>query len=153
METVIIYNCPNAGRALLCFPTPHCELDIEEIIAKDVPSGLEYVVLEKTQLPKSGIFMAAWFLSDGVLKIDTDDAHALWKKVWRKKREPILKTLDIAFMKAIETGDATRIADITSQKQELRDVTLIELPQPLPEDDIDSFSARIMEVKPACLQW
>ena len=66
--------------------------------------------------------------------VNPDKAKAIWKDKWREARKPILASLDIEFMKAVETADTTRQAEIALQKQALRDVTLTEIVGNTPEE-------------------
>ena len=63
-----------------------------------------------------------------------DKAKAIWKDKWREARKPLLASLDIEFMKAVETADTEKQAKIASQKQALRDVTLTEIVGNTPEE-------------------
>jgi hypothetical protein len=66
--------------------------------------------------------------------VNPDKAKAIWKDKWRETRKPLLASLDIEFMKAVETADATKQAEIASEKQALRDVTLTEIVGNTPEE-------------------
>jgi hypothetical protein len=66
--------------------------------------------------------------------VNPDKAKAIWKDKWREARKPLLASLDIEFMKAVETADTTKQAEIASQKQALRDVTLTEIVGNTPEE-------------------
>jgi hypothetical protein len=66
--------------------------------------------------------------------INPDKAKAIWKDKWREARKPLLASLDIQFMRAVEMGDVTRQAEIASQKQALRNVTLTEIVGNTPEE-------------------
>ena len=66
--------------------------------------------------------------------INPDKAKAIWKNKWREARKPILASLDIEFMKAVESGDLTKQAEIKAKKNELRDVTLTPIPGTTPEE-------------------
>jgi hypothetical protein len=55
--------------------------------------------------------------------VNPDKAKAIWKDKWREARKPLLASLDIEFIKAVEAGDSEKQAEIASQKQALRDVT------------------------------
>ena len=66
--------------------------------------------------------------------VNPDKAKAIWKDKWREARKPLLASLDIEFMKAVETADADKQAEIASKKQALRDVTLIEIVGNTPEE-------------------
>ena len=50
-------------------------------------------------------------------------ARDIWRDKWRIAREPLLKDLDVQFMRATEMADAGKQAEIATKKQELRDVT------------------------------
>jgi len=66
--------------------------------------------------------------------VNPDKAKAIWKNKWREARKPILASLDIEFMKAVETGNSEKQAEIASKKQALRDVTLTEIVGNTPEE-------------------
>jgi len=66
--------------------------------------------------------------------VNPDKAKAIWKDKWREARKPLLASLDIEFMKAVETADTEKQAEIASQKQALRDVTLTEITGNTPEE-------------------
>jgi len=61
-------------------------------------------------------------------------AKAIWKDKWREARKPLLASLDIEFMKAVESSDTTKQAEIASKKQALRDVTKTEIVGNTPEE-------------------
>ena len=66
--------------------------------------------------------------------INLDKAKAIWKDKWREARKPLLAFLDIEFMKAVETADTEKQAEIASKKQALRDVTQTEIVGNTPEE-------------------
>jgi hypothetical protein len=66
--------------------------------------------------------------------INPDKAKAIWKDKWREARKPLLASLDIEFMKAVESADTAKQADIAAQKQALRDVTQTEIVGNTPEE-------------------
>jgi hypothetical protein len=66
--------------------------------------------------------------------INPGKAKAIWKDKWREARKPLLASLDIEFMKAVETADAEKQAEIASKKQALRDVTQTEIVGNTPEE-------------------
>ena len=66
--------------------------------------------------------------------INPDKAKAIWKDKWREARKPLLASLDIEFMKAVETADTEKQAEIASKKQALRDVTQTEIVGNTPEE-------------------
>lgn len=66
--------------------------------------------------------------------INPDKAKAIWKDKWREARKPILASLDVEFMKAVESGDSSKQAEIAAKKQALRDVTLTPINGTTPEE-------------------
>ena len=66
--------------------------------------------------------------------VNPDKAKAIWKDKWREARKPLLASLDIEFMKAVESDDTEKQAEIASKKQALRDVTLTEIVGNTPEE-------------------
>jgi hypothetical protein len=66
--------------------------------------------------------------------VNPDKAKAIWKDKWREARKPLLVTLDIEFMKAVESADTGKQAEIASKKQALRDVTQTEIAGNTPEE-------------------
>jgi hypothetical protein len=87
--------------------------------------------LPADQLPEDRYFRDAWKLEDGELVIDVEAAKEIQRDVWRKMRKPKLDALDLEFMRAIEESDSARQAEITAEKNALRDVTETELPNDL----------------------
>jgi hypothetical protein len=61
MNQIIIY--PN-GQGGVCVVTPTPEalesMTIEEIAAKDVPQGIEYKIIDVSELPQDRTFRNAW---------------------------------------------------------------------------------------------
>jgi len=66
--------------------------------------------------------------------VNPDKAKAIWKDKWREARKPLLASLDIEFMKAVESADTAKQAEIAEQKQALRDVTKTEIVGNTPEE-------------------
>jgi hypothetical protein len=66
--------------------------------------------------------------------VNPDKAKAIWKDKWREARKPLLATLDIEFMKAVESVDVEKQVEIAAKKQALRDVTNTEIVGNTPEE-------------------
>ena len=66
--------------------------------------------------------------------VNPDKAKAIWKDKWREARKPLFASLDIEFMKAVESADTAKQAEIAAQKQALRDVTQTEIVGNTPEE-------------------
>ena len=65
------------------------------------------------------------------IRINIDKAKAIKLDQLREARKPLLAALDVAFMRAVEQGDTAAQASIAAQKQALRDVTKVALPDDL----------------------
>jgi hypothetical protein len=59
----IIYPTPEGGVAVI-IPAPDCGLTIEEIAAKDVPSGAPFRIVEASDIPADRTFRNAWEFSN-----------------------------------------------------------------------------------------
>jgi len=59
MNQRIIYSTPEGGVAVI-IPAPECGLSIEEIAAKDVPAGVEYKIVDVSEIPSDRTFRNAW---------------------------------------------------------------------------------------------
>ena len=66
--------------------------------------------------------------------VNPDKAKVIWKNKWREARKPILASLDIEFMRAVESGDTEKQAEFALKKQALRDVTQTEIAGNTPEE-------------------
>jgi hypothetical protein len=84
-----------------------------------------------------------------VVEIDVDEENSIniakdiQKNRWRGRRKPLLDSLDIEFMKAIETDNKEEIRRIAGIKNELRNVTEIEMPETV--DEIMEFWPDILK--------
>lgn len=58
-----------------------------------------------------------------MIKVNMNKALEIKKGMIRAERQPKLETLDIEFMRAVEQGDTSKQAEITTKKQALRDAT------------------------------
>ena len=58
-----------------------------------------------------------------MIKVNMDKAVEIKKDMIRAERAPKLEALDVAFMRAVESGDTTKQAEIAAKKQALRDST------------------------------
>lgn len=59
MNQRVIYPTPDGGVAIL-IPIPDCGLTLEEIIAKDVPPGVPYKIINAADIPTDRTFRNAW---------------------------------------------------------------------------------------------
>ena len=59
MSQRIIYETEEGGVAVI-IPAPECGLTIEEIAAKDVPEGVNYHIVDVSEVPSDRTFRGAW---------------------------------------------------------------------------------------------
>jgi hypothetical protein len=123
----IIYQNAEGGISVII---PTGEIPIEDVIAKDVPAGVEYSVVDASDLPSDRYFRKAWRATDGGVEIDIEAAKGVQRDKWREARAPKLAALDVEFIRAMEQEDTVQLSTIATKKQELRDVTAT----PLPDD-------------------
>jgi hypothetical protein len=116
---VIIYSQDN-GRLAVCAPTG--ELPIEEVQAKDTPSGS--VIVDSSSLPNEhSEFFNAWELSGTTVTVNLLKAKAITKDRLRQERAPLLQAQDVLFQRALEANADTTA--IVAEKQRLRDITAL----------------------------
>ena len=65
------------------------------------------------------------------------------KNKWREKRKLLFFKLDVEFMISLETNDEAKKSEIISKKQQLRDVTKLEMPNTV--EEIFSFWPDILK--------
>ncbi|MFZ0615416.1 MAG: hypothetical protein WAN16_03075 [Chthoniobacterales bacterium] len=114
--------------------------DVNDCI-KDVPAETPYAIVDSLEGVDNDYF-DGFVYSEGEAVADIAACKSIHLDKFRAARKPKLQKLDVDYMKAIETEDSVKAAEIAVQKQELRDVTKIPLPDTLPE---------IKETWPSCL--
>lgn len=65
------------------------------------------------------------------IRININKAKAIKLDQFRIERKPLLESLDVAYMRALEAGDLIEQESIKAKKQALRDVTKVDLPDDL----------------------
>lgn len=134
MNKVIITR--SDGSIAILHPTSEAT---EKTIERDALNTPDYVshreLTPEEELPVDRVFRNAWVDMGKNLAIDIDKAKKIKQDIFREARKPLFEELDIAYMRADEAGDAKLKQNIVFQKQLLRDVTGLELP-----DDIQTLS-------------
>ena len=125
MAKIIAYN--HEGGLGIIIPVLDDESKINEFASKNIQIGVEYIIIDNSELPSDQTFRYALEVSNGI-KFNSDKAKAIWKNKWREARKPKLEALDVEFMKAVELGQVDKQAEIGAKKQALRDVTNTEIP-------------------------
>ena len=135
-QVIVFQNFETAGICIL-HPVLDSGLTIQEIAEKDVPSGVNFAVVDASELPADKYFRNAWRLGAfNKISIDIEAAKEIQRNHWREARILKLAALDIQFMRALEAGNSALQTNISEAKQALRDVTLTEIP-----DDINEIRA------------
>ena len=65
------------------------------------------------------------------ISLNITKAKAIKLNALRAERQPLLAALDVAFMRAVEQADTAECARLAAEKQALRDVTKVTLPDDL----------------------
>ena len=112
---------------------------IGEIEVALIMAQTPYSVVEKDSIPPSRVFRSAWRCLDGALVVDMALAKEIQRDRWRAARAPLLRALDVAWMRAEEAGDEQEKAAIAAQKQTLRDVTETDLSGVTTPEELEAF--------------
>jgi hypothetical protein len=65
MKRIIYQNDDNSISILT--PAPECPLTVEEIAAKDVPTGKKYKIVDVSEIPSDRTFRNAWEIDESEL--------------------------------------------------------------------------------------
>ena len=124
---VILY--PNIDNSLSVV-SPNADLPIERVIELSVPKNTPYKVVENLNIDDS--FFDAYEYDNSLgAKLNLSEAKQVHLNRFRRARVSILASLDIEFMRAVESGNTTLQNEIANKKQTLRDITSINLPDTL----------------------
>lgn len=99
---------------------------LKEHLPLIVEEGTKIVKLKEEDVVDD-YFYDALKITSNKLTIDSEKAKEIQRNLWRAAREKKFAELDIEFMRALETGDAEKIKEISEKKQALRDVTKLPL--------------------------
>ena len=66
MNQRIIFQTDDGGVAVI-IPAPDCGLTVEQIAAKDVPTGKPYRIVDVSEIPADRSKRAAWAVSADIL--------------------------------------------------------------------------------------
>ena len=117
-DSVILYTEDN-GNLVVVVPADNCDLTVEQIQAKDIPSGKTSYIVSRSEVPTDRSFRWAWKLNGSTIETDMTKAKEIHKENIRRARISKLADLDIDFQRALETSADTTA--IVSKKQALRD--------------------------------
>lgn len=87
----------------------------------ELPATAQNVrVVEDSEVQSDRTFRNAW---NSDLSVDMSKALVIAQENIRQARAPKMAALDVEFMRAVETGDTAKQAQVAAQKQRLRDAT------------------------------
>ena len=126
----IYYKQENGSLGIIAFFN---ESAVDEKIEQLKKDGIPFGEITDSVKIDDFFFDAYTVSEEGGIVVNFKKAKEIQKNKWRGLRAALLESLDIEFMRAIEAGDTIKQDEIKSQKQVLRDVTSIELPDSLEE--------------------
>ena len=107
-------------------------ISVEEAVNSSIPANTPYKIVDSLDIDND-YFNAYDYSEESGAEVNISKAQLIHLDKFRKARTPLLAKLDVDYMKAIEVEDSVAASAIAVQKQELRDVTKITLPDTLPE--------------------
>ena len=118
------------GNISVIHPAPKSRLEneteaewLDRVFTRATPDGAVFSDVDDAQIPSDRSFRNAWEIKDKKVNTNFLKAQGITKERLRAERTPLLKELDIDYMRAVEQGIDT--ADIISEKERLRDITLM----------------------------
>lgn len=118
---------------------------------KDVPSMPDGSVRKSFIVDSAGLngmnlFFEAWRLTpSGKVIWNKAAADEIKRKQFRLLRKSLLEKLDVEFMRSLEEGNTAQVAEITTKKKTLRDVTLIDLSQYDTPETLNAFIPEVLK--------
>ena len=128
MNQEILYKQDSGIIGIICPAEGFLNFFIEKLKMQNA----EYLIVNDIDIDNN-FFDAYEFDRKLGAKINTTKAKEIWLEHYRRARTPLLSALDVDFMRAVESGNATLQKEIASKKQALRDVTKTDLPNTLEE--------------------
>lgn len=107
------------------------------------PGYVRHREIDPASVPADRTFRDAW---DASLCVNMEKAREIHRNRMREARAPKLQVLDVAYVRALEGGDAAGAQTIAAQKQTLRDVTVD------PSIEAASTPEELKAVWPQCLK-
>ena len=105
----------------VCVIVPSGEISLAQIIAKDVPAGAEFMVVEESDIPTDRTFRAAWdtdLSAEKPVKIDINKAKNITHDRRRAQRAKEFAPFDEIISKKIPGEDQNKAE---AERQKIRD--------------------------------
>lgn len=141
----IVFTRPEDGGVSIIVPAPKKDLErvlgplTEEqykahVIERSIPrNAIKVREIDDQDLPNDRYFRNAWTdeFDTPTIDIHPEKAKEIKLNVFRELRKPLLESLDVEFVRALEKGEDTTA--ISAKKQALRDITNLKLPDDIQE--------------------
>lgn len=116
---------------------------ISQNMAKGVipAKAIDLVELPKGWVQPDRTFRAAWTKNGTEFGCDMVKAREIQRDRLRAQRAPLLEALDVEAVRALEAGNQAKLAEVTAEKQRLRDITA------LPEIDAAKTTDELKAIK------
>lgn len=115
----IVFDDTN-GSVIVLIPVLESGLSLEEIAKKDVPTGVDYSIVDVSELPPSRLFRNAWKLEDGILSVDLAKARRIRMEQLRTEKLAAIQLLESAFLDAVDSGDRQAQGDLSNRISNLK---------------------------------
>jgi len=140
MTKRIIFKTETGGVAVI-IPSPEWTGTLEELAEKNITPNTPWKIVDASEIPSDNTFRDAWKWQVDMIVVDINAAKEIKRNQFRQARKPMLEQLDVEYMRAVETSNAAKKKAIVDKKQQLRDITIIELP-----DDVDELAKFLPDV-------
>jgi len=119
-------------------------VDDESQIMKDIPrkDGQDTPFKIVTELPLR--YFESYDLTDNAIIQNRAKLHGLKKQEWRQLRTKQFTKYDVLFMKALEEGNQADMESIKLIKQQLRDVTAVDV-SGFTNQELEDFTPDILK--------
>lgn len=124
MARKIIYTRADGGISIVSVPPQLDETAaLDAAMARLPATAISPAIVDESVVPTDRTFRNAWIKVSSTVVQDMPKCRELWRAKLRELRAPKMEALDMAYLRADETGDTTEKLRIAAQKQALRDVT------------------------------
>lgn len=117
----LLYEVPGLPVHVV-IPAPQFMGTKQQLIDLSIPANTPYAEVHASQVPGDLYFRNAWELKDKKIAINLEKAKGIHIDNLRVTRESLLNKLDLQMNIAIEKNDLLAQANISTQKQKLRDM-------------------------------
>lgn len=108
------------GKVFVMIPSPNTKRTFEEILAKSIPDGADFSVVQVDEIPSDRTFRDAWIKNIDKIQVDMPKARVIHMDRIRRVRDRELKETDVLVTREMEAGGVT--AGLKAKRQELRNI-------------------------------